>query len=262
MPELPEVESFRRRFAAVALQREIREAEVLDNTVLRGVPPQALQDFLQGNTLTDTRRRGKYFFALSHRGPALHIHLGMTGDFRLFEPDTEAPRFARVILRFLSGPSLAYTDPRKFGHFYPVEDPETFLDRRGVGPDALQIREADFLARLAGRRGILKAALLDQSLIAGLGNLWIDEICLDTLIHPASRLEHLPEERLRTFYRVMQRRLEQALAENNDARTYPTDSLWSWREAGYRFPDGRGPVSRLTLAGRTTYTIPDQVRFG
>jgi len=189
MPKLPEVESFRRRFATVALHREVAAVEVLDAKVLRGCTAMGLETFLLGYRMMATQHRGKYFFALREGSGALHIHLGMTGVFRLFDPVETTPRFSRVILHFRHGPSLAYTDARKFGRFHPVENPEDYLTLAGVGPDALEIGEAEFLERIDQRRGLLKAALLDQRLVAGLGNLWIDEICMATGIHPGSRLE-------------------------------------------------------------------------
>jgi formamidopyrimidine-DNA glycosylase len=261
MPELPEVESFRRRFEAEALHRIILRVEVHDAKVLRETPIPALRKFLEGHSLINTHRRGKYFFAERDAGQYLHIHLGMTGDMVRFLPEEDPPRHTRVAIHFTEGPSLAYRDMRKFGHFYPVPDLEALYQQRDLGPDALALDEAHFLTIMRKRKGILKAALLDQSLLAGLGNLWIDEICLITAIHPASAIENIPDKILSIFFKAMQETLSAALAQNPLYHTYPTDHLWAWRKAGYCFPDGTGPVAVQTLAGRTTCTVPTQIKW-
>ncbi|HRW74380.1 MAG: hypothetical protein H6568_09235 [Lewinellaceae bacterium] len=261
MPELPEVESFRLRFDRQILNRKISDVKVLDDKVLRGYPAAALHSFLTGASFSSTTRRGKYFLAHRSTGKWLHIHLGMTGDMILFDPSDECPRFTRIILHFETGNAMAYADMRKFGRFYPVADLERFLREHRLGPDGLAITQQQWLEALHQRKGILKAVLLDQSVVAGLGNLYIDEICLQTGIHPGSRVEYIPEQQLIQMHQVMVKLFHDAIDRQADTATYPTKSLWAWREAGYHFPDGRGPVETMTLAGRTTCVLPDQIRY-
>ncbi len=261
MPELPEVESFRLRFEKQILHRRIRKVLILDSKVLRGFSSTDLQKELIGQSCTETYRRGKYFFAKLSNQHWLHIHLGMTGEMEPFESEEEPPKFSRVILHFKNGPSLAYVDMRKFGSFYSIDNLEVFLTEKSLGPDALSLSESQFLDRLSAKKGILKAVLLNQSVLAGLGNLYIDEICLQTMVHPGSRVEHLPLKRLKEIYRVMIEILSASIDRHTESSTYPTSSLWSWRKKGYVFPDGRGPVDTLTLSGRTTCFIPDQIMY-
>lgn len=261
MPELPEVESFRLRFNREILHRRISDVEVLDEKVLRGFPVADLNDFLAGSVFNSTSRRGKYFFAQRTAGEWLHIHLGMTGDMVLFDPAETYPRFSRVVLYFETGLAMAYADMRKFGHFYPVQDLDRFLTTHHLGPDGLTVTQSQWIKSLVKRKGILKAALLDQSVVAGLGNLYIDEICLQTGVHPGSRVENIPEIQLIHMHQAMVTLFHEAIDQHANAATYPTRSLWAWREKGFLFPDGRGPVETLTLAGRTTCVVPTQICY-
>ncbi len=258
MPELPEVESFRYRFERDIQHRVIQDVLVLDQKVLRKTPVQHLKNELIGKSFISTFRQGKYFFAELSSKHWLHIHLGMTGEMENFEPHEDAPKFSRIILEFAHGPHMAYVDMRKFGSFFPIPDLDQYISAKSLGPDALTISEAEFLERLSSRKGILKAILLQQSVLAGLGNLYVDEICLQTRIHPASRTEQIPGNKLKALYQVMMEILTASIDRHAEASTYPSSGLWSWREKGYYFKDGRGPVESLTLAGRTTYVVPDQ----
>ncbi|MCF8238071.1 MAG: hypothetical protein K9I85_07940 [Saprospiraceae bacterium] len=114
---------------------------------------------------------------------------------------------------------------------------------------------------ISRKKGNLKAALLTQSVLAGLGNLYIDEICLQTRVHPGSRIEQIPVGKLKEIYQVMIDILSAYIDRHAEGSTYPTSNLWSWRENGYTFPDGRGPVHTCTLAGRTTCIVPDQIKY-
>jgi formamidopyrimidine-DNA glycosylase len=261
MPELPEVETFRLRFERNILHRRIEHVTVIDNKVLRGVSILELKKELTGHSFTKTYRRGKYFFAKLSSQHWLHIHLGMTGEMEYFDAAAEPPTYSRVILEFEKGPSMAYVDMRKFGSFYPIHDLDTFLIEKHLGPDALSLSEQEFLDRLSRKKGNLKAVLLSQSVLAGLGNLYIDEICLQTRVHPGSRTEQIPPDKLKEIYQVMIEILSASIDRHAKGSTYPTSNLWSWRERGYTFPDGRGPVHTCTLAGRTTCTVPDQVKY-
>jgi formamidopyrimidine-DNA glycosylase len=185
MPELPEVEVVRRDLDAVVRGRTLVGVEVgRDRAVRRAPSPEAFVSSVQGRAVQATRRVGK-FLVLHLDGPrassdALVIHLGMSGQLR-FAASSDEPRarHTHVVFSLDDGGELRYVDPRTFGHMVtsPLEEGSRPEALGHLGPDALLELDADDLERvLAGRRVVVKARLMDQRAVAGLGNIYSDEI--------------------------------------------------------------------------------------
>ncbi|HZX08764.1 DNA-formamidopyrimidine glycosylase family protein [Kribbella sp.] len=187
MPELPDVEGFRRVLADHAAGRPIRRVEVLDAGVLRGVTATGLRHALVGHRFRRPWRHGKYLVVPltgSRREPAVLLHFGMTGSLD-WTDDGQRLRDDRVVFGFAGG-ELRYRDLRKLQGLRLAPDREAvdqLLD--GLGPDATELSADALGERLAGRRGQLKPTLMDQSTVAGLGNLLTDEILWRARIDPA-----------------------------------------------------------------------------
>ncbi|MFC4007927.1 bifunctional DNA-formamidopyrimidine glycosylase/DNA-(apurinic or apyrimidinic site) lyase [Nonomuraea purpurea] len=190
MPELPEVEVVRRGLAQWVIDREIASAEVLHPRAIRRHVPGA-DEFtarLKGRALLSAERRGKYLWLpLSGAEEALMAHLGMSGQLLVVEPEAPPEKHLRVRLRFEDGgPDLRFVDQRTFGHVMlsPLagEVPEPIAH---IAPDPFEpvFDEAEFGRRLRAKHTEIKRALLDQSLISGVGNIYADEALWIARLH-------------------------------------------------------------------------------
>ncbi len=256
MPELPDVEAVRRFLEAAALRRPIVRVELLAPEMLGGATPGALRRSLAGRALEATHRHGKWLFARAAGGPWLVLHLGMTGDLRQLGPAEDLPVHARLLLAFGDGWRLVLVDQRKLGRIDLAADPAAFAASRGLGPDALGLPAPAFEAALAGRRGAVKTALLDQRVVAGIGSIYADEVCFQAGIHPAARLDRLDRTARLRLARAAGRVLRAAVERGARAERFPRGWLIPWREAGAPCPRSDGVVQRIRVGGRSTYLCP------
>jgi formamidopyrimidine-DNA glycosylase len=253
VPELLEVEVYR-RLAEGAEGRRVTGVDAPDPWFVKGgLGGAALQDALKGRHVRRARRRGKLLL-LDTDGPVLGLRFGMTGRLVLdgtaaIEELLHASRrdelaWVRFALRFADGGALWISDPRRLGG---VElDP----DEERLGPDALALRPAQLRAALEGSRAPLKARLLDQARIAGLGNLLVDETCWRAGLDPARPAGSLTAPELRRLHR----HLGITLAELMDRGGSHTGDLQAARVPGGRCPRDGEPLSRRTVGGRTTWS--------
>jgi formamidopyrimidine-DNA glycosylase len=255
VPELPDVELFRRRLARNGLHREIERVEVRDRRLVRGVAPDRLRRVLRGRELTSTRRHGKNLL-ISIDGRWLVEHFGMTGYLeRLREADT-APGHTRLLLHFADGSAMAYVDQRRLGSIRLVDDPGDLVAEDGLGPDALTLTESDLGELLDSRRGGIKTALMDQELLAGIGNIYSDEILFQARLHPRTPARELAESERRRLYRQMHRVLETAIARHADPDRMPRGWLLPHRQDGARCPRRNGTIHRLRIGARGAFYCP------
>ncbi|MFC7669860.1 Fpg/Nei family DNA glycosylase [Hymenobacter humi] len=184
MPELPEVETYRRFIDALAVGQTIAAVQVNDAHVL-ATPEDQLRAGLVGRTISGTSRLGKNCFLELDNGQVLVLHFGMTGDVGAYRDEPDAPRFTRVALHLEdSGLRLAFIDPRKFGRIRLADSAAAHQKAKKIGPDALDISAVELHQKLARRKTLLKPLLLDQSITAGLGNWIVDEVLFQAKIHP------------------------------------------------------------------------------
>jgi formamidopyrimidine-DNA glycosylase len=272
MPELPEVETARRLIADHALHRRIADVDDSDRYVARPHAPGELRSALTGRSLTAAHRRGKTIWldtspaadagvngdGAGGGGPELGIHLGMSGRIVVTGPDgtvTEggdpyrydsgpAPaRWSRFTLTFADGGSLVLRDPRRLGRVRL--DP----DIDALGPDATQVTQAQFRALLTKGTIAVKARLLDQSKIAGIGNLLADEILWQARVSPLERVDRLSAAQVNRVYRAVRSVLESALA-NGGAHT---GDMIAARHPGGTCPRDGAPMVHGTVGGRSTW---------
>jgi formamidopyrimidine-DNA glycosylase len=249
MPELPDVEGFRRVLAEHAGDR-IRSVEVRDAGVLRGVSGRRLGDALRGHRFEEPRRRGKWLIAPAE-GPVLILHFGMTGSLSWHPAGEPEHRHDRVVWRF-DGGELRFRDMRKLQGVRLAGD-ERDAERRlaDLGPDALDLSRGDFAGLLAGRRGRLKSALTDQAVIAGLGNLLADEICWRARVNPLRQARDLDEDEVGTLHRAMRDVLRASIK----AERVPPRRTWltgARDDPGGTCPRCGTPLSRRRASGRMT----------
>ncbi len=197
MPELPEVETFKRYLDSTSLHRRITRLEVRDAYILKRVSARELKHRLKGRRFENSHRHGKHLFVRADDELWLRLHFGMTGSLEYLKHDEVAPKAARVIFHFADNCRLAFDDQRKFGEIELIENVDAFLQTRRLGPDALEISLSRFKAIVGKHRGAVKAILLNQQLIAGIGNLYADEILFRARMHPATLATRLSDKDLR-----------------------------------------------------------------
>lgn len=222
MPELPDVEGFRRVLASCGQGRRIERVEVLDAGVLRGVSAQRLRRELVGRRFEAPQRHGKWLVGWTD-GPAVLLHFGMTGRLLCCSPDEPRRPHDRVVFVLDgSGGELRFRDQRKLQGIRLADAAGVKQLTGDQGPDALEVGGAEFDRLLAGRRGRIKPALMDQSLIAGLGNLTVDEVLWRARLHPQRRADALGAEDRRRLYGAMRR----VLRDSSEVGHVPARRSW------------------------------------
>lgn len=251
MPELPEVEIYARYFAEHALGQRVRRVRVLDERILAERKSKFVRA-LTGVTFERVRRHGKNLFADAGRS-WLHLHFGMTGDLAYYTDDP--PRFARIVFDFDGGAHLAFEDMRLFGVAGLTPSPEQFIAEHGLGPDPLdpKFRLADFRRILAKRRGAIKALLMSQDIIAGIGNLYADESLYQTSIHPRRAVDRLGDDEIKQLFTTLRRILNDVISRKVRGMGYPARYLIDHRDEGEGCPRCGGTIAKTVVFGRTTF---------
>ncbi len=257
MPELPDVEVYRRYLDAHALNQRVERVRVEQPHVLEDISPQALGRRLRRQPFTATRRHGKNLFVATASGREwLHLHFGMTGRLA-YVPSTEpAPGHTTVRFDFVNGHTLAHVDQRKLGRVGLVTDPEDYITAHGLGPDALTVACDAFVQQGAQRNGGVKAWLMNQQALAGIGNVYADEILFRARLDPAVPLPQLDERRLAALHEATREVLEGAIDAAADPARIPPDWLLPHRRRGAACPRCGTPLDRRQVAGRTTWRCP------
>lgn len=179
MPELPDVEVYRQYFNATALHQEVDSVEVNSETVLKEITPQGLGRKLNGHAFSETDRHGKFLFArLNDTDSWLLLHFGMTSDLEYAKSSNSPPEYELVGIKFQDGARLSYIMVRKLGEVRMIDRIPNFVEQRGFGPDVLKedFTLEKFKDLLKGRRGMIKSTLMNQEIMAGIGNVYSDEI--------------------------------------------------------------------------------------
>ena len=173
MPELPDVEIFKQYLDATSLHQEINRVEVHSTQVLEGISARKLRRRLEGHAFESSRRHGKYLFVRLNEGNWLVLHFGMTGFLRYYKNPEQSGDHTRLRIDFKNGFHLAFDCQRKLGLIDWVEDPKEFIRKKELGDDPLSehFDLSRFTELLEGKRGSVKSALMNQSVIAGIGNI-------------------------------------------------------------------------------------------
>lgn len=186
----------------------------------------------------------------------LMLHFGMTGFVKYFQAEGDkAPEHAHLLLDFRDGYRMAYVNARKLGELGWAEDVASFVEGRGLGPDALEVGYDELVGILEGRRGTLKGTLMNQELMAGLGNVYSDEILFRTGLHPRRTAGNLDEEAVKALYKDMRHVLEKAI--QGRAEDFPSDFLLPHRGVGSECPRCGGTIRKIKVSGRPTYFCED-----
>ena len=248
MPELPEVEAAVRTLRAAAAGRTIVRARLL-HRALRARLPQRRVRGLAGARIESVERRGKHQFVRLDDGRTLHAHFRMTGDWHVDRTGAAAPRFARAMVELDDGARVWLIDPRALATLDIFEQRAAPMLR--LGPEAIDegLRAEDLASALARRRGAIKTALLDQSLIAGVGNIYAVEALWRARIDPRAAARALPGGDADRLLVAIRHVLRRALAGGRSAFAV-------YGRTGKPCLRCRTPIARIVQAGRSTYFCP------
>jgi formamidopyrimidine-DNA glycosylase len=263
MPELPDVEIFKRYLDATSLHQRITSVDVRNAYVLKDVSVRELARQLKGHRFESSRRHGKHLFVCVDEDLWLRLHFGMTGSLQYFKHAEQAPppssaevsagRYARVVFVFANNYRLAFDDQRMFGEIALIKKVDEFLKKRGLGPDALEIDLAEFKNVLAKHRGAVKSILMNQKLIAGIGNIYADEILFRARIHPATQVSVLKDKTVAKLFRAARYILKKAIEAKADADLMPKSWLLPHRGKGGKCPRCGRELKSSTIGGRTAW---------
>ncbi len=256
MPELPDVERMKQHIDETSLNKNIERVEVKDKGVLDN-SPQTLRRHVEGHSFDNTKRIGKNLFVDIESDQWLWMHFGMTGDLKYFSNGNEMPKYSRAIFHFDNNGALAYVSRRKLGSIRVVEDLQKFIDEKGLGEDAMSMSKDDFFNILRNKHSMIKSALMDQKIVAGIGNVYADEILYQCKIHPKTKTDALSDDQLKDLYTKMRRIFKTAVNNNADAQSMPSHYLITHRRKGEECPDCSGEIERIKVGGRSTYFCPD-----
>lgn len=259
MPELPDVETWRRYVDATSLHQVIEGVEADAPRMLRGISAAELRANLTARAFVTTARHGKFLFVRVDQGPWLVLHFGMTGALKYFKDTGEAPAHTRLLAHFASGYNLAGIWQRRLGRIGLAESPADFVRQEGLGPDAFDpgVGLDQFRRLLRDRGGGVKSALMDQGFLAGIGNIYSDEILFQAGIQPEAKAAALDDDRIANLHRALRHVLRIAIERRADPERLPGSWLLPRRQVNARCPRCGAVLQQTRVAGRTAYFCPE-----
>jgi formamidopyrimidine-DNA glycosylase len=262
MPELPEVETIARKLGPELLGRTIKEADLRWSRTLAAPSPRNFKKQIQGQKILKVGRRAKYFI-LHLSSFTLLIHLRMSGDLYLKNSTTEPEKHDRLVLQLTGNKSLVFNDTRKFGRVWLTADPQDVLGKLGPEPFGRDFTPRWLHASLHKRHRLLKPLLLDQTFLAGLGNIYTDEALHIAKLHPLEMSDSVTEDQARALREAIRRVLREGIRRNGASID------WVYRggefQNYFRVYDREGKpcpvcgaqIQRLVVGQRSTHICPN-----
>ncbi len=267
MPELPEVETFRRHLlqgnsgAPSILGKKIRDADLLWEGTLASPSPKEFYERIQGQFVTGVGRRGKNLI-IQLAKDALIIHLRMSGEIIVEEKTNPLGKHYRLILNFTDPYRLAFNNIRKFGRVWLTSDQEDFLANLGPEPLSDDFTPEQFQGILGSRSRGLKYFLLDQEMIAGLGNIYTDEALHRAKLHPTAKTDSLTTREAHKLWISIREVLVEAIQNQGSSIDWMYQGgdyqkyLSVYNLEGEPCNNCKTPIKRIKIAQRSTYFCP------
>ncbi len=263
MPELPEVETIKTELLPYVLGRTITGVDLFWERIVRQPSAEEFRSRVVGQRITGLSRRGKYLFFHLSGGEVLVMHMKMTGSLLI---DPSDGRFTRAVLHLDNGTALHFWDPRKFGVMWLDKDDSAVAGKLGPEPLEDNFTSEVLAERLHNRTAPVKPVLLDQSVIAGIGNMYADEALFDAKIHPMRPAGSLSGDEIERLHGSIKRVLWKALKEKGASiRNYirPDGSPGTAHDefnvahgVGKNCPNCGTPIRRILVRNRGTYFCP------
>ncbi|MBN2500205.1 MAG: bifunctional DNA-formamidopyrimidine glycosylase/DNA-(apurinic or apyrimidinic site) lyase [Anaerolineales bacterium] len=268
MPELPEVETIARALRTGAKEtieivgREIDRVELLWERTLAEPDARTFEQIIQGQIVEDVGRRAKYL-AIQLSEDVLVIHLRMSGDIIVAKEPTDEVTHPRLVIHFKDGVKLYFNDPRKFGRVWLLEDTAQLFAKLGPEPLDESLTAAQFHEMLAGRKRQLKALLLDQSFLAGLGNIYVDESLFLAHLHPRTRSDEVSPVQAEALLKGIRTVLQEGIRRNGASIDWVyrggdfQNHFNVYQQTGEPCPVCGTPITRIIIAQRGTHICPN-----
>lgn len=268
MPELPEVETVRRDLDRLLAGRVLGSVQGLFPGSVKDISFKRFAEILQGSKIVKVGRRAKYLLISIDSGRTLVIHLKMTGVLQHQKKGDPLPRSARIIFYFKDGTRLVFSDQRKFGFIKLADDPNELAEIKKLGPEPLDPKFTPVILkqRLAGRKGPIKTVLLDQTVLAGLGNIYVLEALHRAGIAPQRSAALLKDDQIKKLHFAIVRTLKEAVAARGSSVDSYRDGQGKsgWFQVKHRVYDKEGQsckkcghkIVKEMFRGRGTYWCP------
>jgi formamidopyrimidine-DNA glycosylase len=263
MPELPEVETIKNELSPRVIGRTIKSVEIFWDKMVRRPPVIEFKRGVTGKRITALSRRGKYLFFHLDGDGVLVMHMKMTGSLLVNPPED---KFSRAIFHLDNEDTMHFRDPRKFGVMWLADDESAVDDMLGPEPLTRAFTPATLAGLLKDRKAPVKAVLLDQSVIAGIGNMYADESLFEARIHPLKPAGELTTDEVKKLHSAIRHVLNKALGRGGaSVRNYirPDGSPGTAHDefvvahgVGKKCPVCGGPIERIVVRGRGTYICP------
>jgi formamidopyrimidine-DNA glycosylase len=256
MPELPDVEIYKKYVEKHAMNKKIKGVEYNDPKQLLESSKQKISQNLKGSKFTHSKRLGKHLLLQVDDKKWLAMHFGMTGDISYFKYNEKDPEYSKVIIEFNNNHKLSVISKRKLGELTITENPEIYRKENDIGIDAFKCGFEEFKKALEGKRGGIKNVLMDQSRVAGIGNIYSDEILYQEKLHPKFKFEKLDKKTLKSLYNAIQRVLKTAINHEANPKDFPNHYLLKHRKEGEDCPRCNGEIKKIRINGRGCYICP------
>jgi len=258
MPELPEVETYKKYFDGTALHQKIINFECVDERLLKK-PISDIKEALIDTYFKKTIRIGKYLFIKldDREEQALVMHFGMTGRLSYYKDQEDRPKYGHIVFQFDSGFFLAFENKRKFGWLDLADSIGSYQEDKKLSDDARDLSWEQFKDSLSNRKTYIKPILMDQSVAAGVGNWMADEILYQAKIHPESKVEDMSEKQVKSVYDSMKKVIEVAIENDAVYRDFPEDFLIHNRKTDGECHHTGKKIQKIKVGGRSTYYCPE-----
>lgn len=254
MPELPEVETYKRYLDDTSLKQIISSIKVNDERVLKTEKKEIVRS-LEGKKFDKSNRHGKYLF-VDLDSNCIVMHFGMSGDLEYYDFSEEEPPYSKVLFIFANGNALSYISIRMFGWIDITDDMDAYIKKIGLGPDAYKMNFDDFQKALEGRSAYLKSLLLNQDVLAGIGNIYSDEILFQAGLHPKRKANTLDDKEIKLLFNKIKEILEFGIKMKGDLSSYPDEYLISHRRDDQICPACGSEIQRISISSRHGYFCP------
>ncbi|XP_076888031.1 formamidopyrimidine-DNA glycosylase-like isoform X1 [Bidens hawaiensis] len=274
MPELPEVEAARRAIAENCIGKKIKRSVVADDSkVIDGVSRAEFEASLTGKTIVAANRKGKNMWIQLDSPPYPSFQFGMAGAIYIkgvavtkykrsavSDTDEWPSKYSKVFIELDDGLELSFTDKRRFAKVRLLKNPAIVAPISELGPDALlePMTEDELFKALSKKKITIKALLLDQSFISGVGNWIADEVLYQAKIHPLQSAANIPKEGCAALHKSLKEVIEQAVEVGADSSQFPSNWIFHSREKKPKkaFVDGKA-IDFINAGGRTTAYVPE-----
>jgi formamidopyrimidine-DNA glycosylase len=253
MPELPDVEVYTQSVRKHILKKTIASVSLLKESLLES-PKKDLEE-LKGSKIISIERHGKYCFIHTDIDTSFIFHFGMTGKLVYSQKDN-SPHDAALTVTFSDDSTLTYTNMRKLGKIILSNQKELFLKNSATGPDAFNLTQDQFIDLISSKQGMIKTALMDQSVLSGIGNLYSDEILYHAKINPRRKTTDIQPNKMKRLHAQEKQVLRTAIKTKAHPKEMPEDWLIHRRKQGMTCGICSGEIEKITINGRGAYFCP------